>query len=97
MSTHFNPGGAGGKGVKDHTIGAKARPSPLAAYLPRFEILDRGPEHLTVLTIKRYIKMGLRGVVGAQPLEHIAPHDQRTVLPLQPDFLHNDDRRISSL
>lgn len=97
MGTHFNPDGAGGKWVKDHTIGANARPSPLAAYLQRFEILDCGPEHLTVLTIKRNIKVGLRGVVGAQPLEHRAFYDQRTILPLQPDFLHDDHRRIDPL
>jgi len=97
MSTHFNPGGADGQRVKDHTIGANARPSPLAAYLPRFETLDRGPEHLPGLVIKRHIKVSLGGIVGAQPLEHITLHDERTILPLQPDFLHDDRRRIDAL
>lgn len=94
---HLDPDRAGRKGIEHDTVVAEARPPPAMTYLPRLEMFLGGPEHLPGLVIKRHIKVSLGRIVGTQPLEHAARHDERTILPLQPDFLDDDHRRIDPL
>ena len=63
----------------------------------RFKVLHAAAEHGPGGIIEGQVKMGMGRVFGLEPLDNETLDYKRTIFPLQPDFLDDDDGGICAV